>query len=72
MFSGGEISLGTPDQNIALGINPPPEGSLNLDDWTTAPLENENENLFLANDDSDNYGTIASLGGSIGDFDSTG
>lgn len=72
MFSDGEISLGTPDQNLALGMDTPPAGSLNPDDWTAVPLGNENENLFLANDDSDSYGTIASLGDPIEYFDSTG
>ena len=73
MFTGGDVSLlGTPGQDIALGTDTLPVGteSLNMDDWTVPPPGSEN--LFLANDDSNIYGTVASLGGgSLGDFDST-
>lgn len=70
MFTDEPISLGTSGQDIAFGTDTLPVGSLNTDDWTTPPPGNEN--LFLANDDSSDYGTVASLGGgSIGDFDST-
>lgn len=71
MFTGGDINLlGTPGQNIALGTDTLPLGteSLNMDDWTGAAPAGEN--LFLANDDSNSYGTVASLGGGLlGDID---
>ena len=45
-------------------------GNLNLDDWTTNPLESDN--LFLANGNTDDYGLIAGLGDSTGwDLEST-
>lgn len=75
LFTGGDISLlGTlpPGQDVALGTDPLSSGtaSLNLDDWTVSPPTSEN--LFLANDDSNDYGTFASIGGgSLGDFEST-
>lgn len=63
--------MGTPGQDMGLGLDTPFEGSLNPDDWTEAPLASEN--LFLANDNTDDDGVIASLGGSLGEgFDTTG
>lgn len=62
---GQEIAFGTGtlDDDLLLGMDTPPQGSLNPNDWETEPLDNEN--LFLATDDTDDYGLVASLGGSL-------
>lgn len=68
---GGEVSMGSPGEYTALGVDTPPQGSLNPDDWATVPLESEN--LFLASDDTNDYGPVASLGGSMeGGLENTG
>lgn len=58
-------NLFAPENSASPGITGGAEialGNLNLDDWTTTPLESEN--LFLTSDNADNYGLIAGLGDS--------
>lgn len=67
----GDPGIGNPDEDIAFGMDTPPEGSLNPDDWPAVPLDSEN--LFLSSDDTDNYGLVAGLEDSMGEgFDHTG
>lgn len=62
---GEEIAFGTGTlgDEFVLGSDTPPQGSFNPDDWQSQPLDSEN--LFLASDNTDNYGLVASLGGSL-------
>ena len=64
--------MAIPSEDIAFGLDTPPAGSLNPDDWIEEPLDNEN--LFLSSYNSDDdYGLFAGLEDLMGDgFDSTG
>lgn len=71
LFGNGDVSLGNSGGDIALGTDTFLNGDPNSFDWT-AP-SSDSENLFLANDNPDDYGSVASLGGSEGDlFSDTG